>query len=64
MASRRKVPQTEWQGVVDALTRICATAASRDGFIAAIGLCGDKVAQANFPRTESGAATNCPTVSM
>ncbi|MGO9358836.1 MAG: TPM domain-containing protein [Xanthobacteraceae bacterium] len=47
-----KVPQKEWQGVVDALIAHMRDGRIGDGFVVAIGLCGDKLAQ-HFPRTGS-----------
>jgi len=47
-----KVPQKEWQGVVDALVAHMRDGRIADGFVAAIEQCGDKLAQ-HFPRTET-----------
>lgn len=47
-----KVPQSEWQGVVDALVAHMRDGRVGDGFIAAIELCGTKLEQ-HFPRTEA-----------
>jgi len=46
-----KVPQQEWQGVVDALVAHMRDGRIADGFVAAIEQCGEKLA-AHFPRTE------------
>lgn len=45
-----KVPQKEWQGVVDALVAHMRDGRIADGFVAAIDLCGEKLAE-HFPRT-------------
>jgi putative membrane protein len=47
-----KVPQKEWQGVVDVLVAHIRDDRIGDGFVAAVELCGDKLAQ-HFPRTDS-----------
>ncbi len=45
-----KVPQKEWQGVVDALVAHVRDGRIADGFVAAIEQCSDKLAE-HFPRT-------------
>jgi len=45
-----KVPQSEWQGAVDALVAHISSGRIADGFITAIDMCGT-VLKANFPRT-------------
>jgi putative membrane protein len=45
-----RVPQSEWQGAVDALVAHCSSGRIADGFISAIGTCG-AVLTAHFPRT-------------
>jgi putative membrane protein len=47
-----KVPQKDWQGVVDVLVAHIRDDRIGDGFVAAVELCGDKLAQ-HFPRTDS-----------
>ena len=47
-----RVPQSEWQGAVDALIAHASGGRIADGFIAAIDLCG-KVLEQHFPRAES-----------
>jgi putative membrane protein len=47
-----KVPQSEWQGVVDALVAHMRDGRIGDGFVAAIGQCGAKLAQ-HFPRADT-----------
>jgi putative membrane protein len=44
-----RVPQSEWQGAVDALVAHCGSGRIADGFISAIGTCGAVLA-AHFPR--------------
>jgi len=46
-----RVPQSEWQGAVDALVAHMSGGRIADGFIAAIDVCG-RVLMTNFPRTE------------
>jgi putative membrane protein len=46
-----RVPQSAWQGAVDALVAHMSGGRIADGFIAAIDVCGT-VLKANFPRTE------------
>ena len=45
-----RVPQAEWQGVVDALVAHCGSGRIADGFIWAINTCGAVLAT-HFPRT-------------
>jgi putative membrane protein len=45
-----RVPQSEWQGAVDALVAHCGSGRIADGFISAIGTCGAVLAT-HFPRT-------------
>jgi putative membrane protein len=45
-----RVPQSEWQGAVDALVAHCSGGRVADGFISAIDTCGTVLA-AHFPRT-------------
>jgi putative membrane protein len=47
-----RVPQSEWQGAVDTLITHMRDGRIADGFITAVGVCGDVLA-ANFPRTET-----------
>jgi putative membrane protein len=47
-----RMPQSEWQGAVDALVAHMRNGRIADGFIAAIEACG-KVLETNFPRTET-----------
>jgi putative membrane protein len=47
-----RVPQSEWQGAVDVLVTHMSGGRIADGFITAIGVCGN-VLTANFPRTET-----------
>jgi len=47
-----RVPQSQWQGAVDALVAHMRGGRIADGFITAIGVCG-KVLETNFPRTET-----------
>jgi putative membrane protein len=47
-----RVPQSHWQGAVDALIAHVREGRVADGFIAAIDLCGTVLAE-HFPRTES-----------
>src|SRR5262249_55598895 len=47
-----RVPQSQWQGAVDALVAYMRGGRIADGFITAIDVCG-KVLEANFPRTET-----------
>jgi putative membrane protein len=47
-----RVPQSEWQGAVDALTAQMSAGRIADGFLAAIELCGT-VLETHFPRSES-----------
>jgi len=46
------VPQSEWQGAIDALVAHICEDRIADGFIAAINLCGNELAR-HFPRTEA-----------
>jgi len=46
----RRVPQSEWQAAVDALTRHMRDGRIADGFVSAINACG-KVLTEHFPRT-------------
>jgi putative membrane protein len=48
-----RVPQSEWQGAVDALISHMRGGRIADGFIAAIESCGKVLAQ-HFPRAETG----------
>lgn len=45
-----RVPQSEWQAAVDTLTAHMRDGRIADGFIAAIGVCGNEL-EKNFPRT-------------
>ena len=47
-----RVPQSEWQGAVDALIAHMSGGRLADGFIAAIDACG-KVLESHFPRSET-----------
>jgi putative membrane protein len=47
-----RVPQSRWQAAVDALIAHMRNGRIADGFIAAIELCGDELAE-HFPRTET-----------
>jgi putative membrane protein len=47
-----RVPQSHWQGAVDALVAHVRNGQVADGFIAAIEMCGAVLAE-HFPRTES-----------
>ena len=47
-----KVPQQEWQHVVDTLVAHTRDGRVTDGFVAAIELCGEKLAQ-HFPKTDA-----------
>jgi putative membrane protein len=47
-----RVPQSEWQGAVDALVDHMRSERIADGFIVAIERCG-KALEANFPRTSA-----------
>jgi putative membrane protein len=47
-----KVPQSEWQGVVDTLTAHLRDGRAGDGFVAAIEKCGAKLKE-HFPRTQA-----------
>jgi putative membrane protein len=47
-----RVPQSEWQGAVDALTAHMSHGRIADGFIAAIDSCG-RVLEQHFPRSET-----------
>ncbi len=47
-----RVPQSEWQGAVDALIAHTRDGRIADGFITAIDLCGEALAK-HFPRTAS-----------
>jgi len=47
-----RVPQSQWQGAVDALTGQMSGGRIADGFLAAIDRCG-KVLEQHFPRSET-----------
>jgi putative membrane protein len=47
-----RVPQSEWQGAIDALTAHMSGGRIADGFIVAIEACG-KVLASHFPRSET-----------
>ncbi|MGP0092115.1 MAG: TPM domain-containing protein [Xanthobacteraceae bacterium] len=47
-----RVPQSEWQGAIDALVAHMSGGRIAEGFITAIDACG-KVLETNFPRTET-----------
>jgi len=47
-----RVSQTEWQDVVDALVAHMRDGRIADGFVAAVELCGAKLAK-HFPRTDA-----------
>ncbi len=47
-----RVPQSEWQGAVDALVAHMRDGRIADGFIAAIDVCGKELAR-HFPRTDA-----------
>jgi len=47
-----RVPQSEWQGAVDALTAQMSAGRIADGFLAAIELCAT-VLETHFPRSEA-----------
>ena len=47
-----RVPQSEWQGAVDALIAHMRDGRIADGFVTAIELCGNELAT-HFPRTET-----------
>jgi putative membrane protein len=47
-----RVPQSEWQGAIDALVAHIHNGRIADGFITAIDLCGNHLAR-HFPRTET-----------
>jgi putative membrane protein len=49
------VPQAEWQAAIDALVAHMRDGRIADGFITAIDLCGNKLAE-HFPRTAAGSA--------
>ena len=46
------VPQTQWQGAVDALVAHTRDGRIADGFVAAVDICADELA-AHFPRSEA-----------
>ena len=46
-----RIPQSKWQGAVDALVAHMRDGRIADGFIAAIEVCGNELPQ-HFPRTE------------
>lgn len=48
-----RVPQSIWQGAVDSLIAHMRSGDTVDGFVAAIGVCGEQLAM-HFPRTEAG----------
>jgi putative membrane protein len=50
--SAARVPQTQWQGAVDALVAHMRDGRIADGFIAAIDICAGELA-AHFPRAEA-----------
>lgn len=43
-----KIPQAQWQAIVDALVAQCRTGDTADGFVAAVAACG-ALLQAHFP---------------
>lgn len=47
-----RVPQSQWQGAVDALVLHMRDGRIAEGFVAAIDLCGSELAR-NFPRTQA-----------
>lgn len=47
-----RVPQSTWQGAVDALVAHMRSGDIADGFVAAINVCGNELAT-HFPRTEA-----------
>ena len=47
-----RVPQSEWQVVIDAVVAHMRNGRLADGFVTAINLCGDKLAR-HYPRTET-----------
>jgi putative membrane protein len=47
-----RVPQSEWQGAIDALIAHMRDGRIADGFVAAIDVCGKQLG-AHFPRTEA-----------
>jgi putative membrane protein len=47
-----RVPQSEWQGAVDALVAHMRGGRIADGFLTAIDVCGNELAK-HFPRTEA-----------
>jgi putative membrane protein len=49
----KRVPQSEWQGAVDALVAHMRDGRIADGFVTAIDVCGRELAQ-HFPRNEAG----------
>ena len=46
------MPQSKWQGAIDALIAHMRDGRIADGFIAAIDLCGNELAE-HFPRAEA-----------
>jgi putative membrane protein len=51
-----RVPQSQWQAAVDGLITHTRDGRIGDGFVAAIGICGDELAK-HFPRTGEGHKT-------
>jgi putative membrane protein len=49
-----KVPASYWQGIVDALVAQARQDRVADGFVAAIGMCGEVLAE-HFPSAAGGA---------
>ena len=47
-----RVPQSHWQGAIDALVTHMRDGRIADGFVAAIDLCGNELRK-HFPRTEA-----------
>ncbi|HMK78328.1 MAG TPA: TPM domain-containing protein [Xanthobacteraceae bacterium] len=54
-----RVPQSAWQGAVDALIAHIRSGDLAQGFVAAIELCGKELA-AHFPRTDASAGHELP----
>ena len=48
----KRVPQSEWQGAIDALIAHMSGGRIADGFVAAIDVCG-RVLETHFPRAET-----------
>ena len=57
-----RVPQSQWQGAVDALVAHMREGRIADGFVAAIERCGAVLAEP-FPGRGAARATSCPTAS-